>query len=92
MSDANFLKETMEFFIFTTPTGLHSNDFETKFMLNMLLEIKENLINIGTFLKQVIPNNGTIITYAAYVILMFYQQKREPDPIHHRMHVPKEQQ
>jgi hypothetical protein len=51
MCDANFLKETMEFFIFTTPISLHSNNFGIKFAFNKLLKIKKDLINIGTHFK-----------------------------------------
>lgn len=46
----NIFKETIEFFVFTTLIGLHSNYFLAKLLFNKLLKIKKGLINIGLFL------------------------------------------
>jgi hypothetical protein len=49
MGNAIFLEERMEFLIFTTPIGLHGDDYSAKFALNQLLKIEKHLVNIGTF-------------------------------------------
>jgi hypothetical protein len=56
MSDAYFLEEAMEFFIFTTPISLHCNDFPIEFALNELLKVKEHLINFRMIFKQINPS------------------------------------
>jgi hypothetical protein len=48
MCNASLLKETMEFFIFTSPVSLHGDDFLIKLAFNKSLEINEDLINIRT--------------------------------------------
>jgi hypothetical protein len=52
--NASFLKETMEFFILTTPINLHSDELSIKFAFNKLLEIEKNLIHLRTFLSKYI--------------------------------------
>jgi hypothetical protein len=68
LSNAYLLKEPVELFIFTTPIGLHSNDFSIKLALNKLLKIKKDLINIRTLLEQINPSKFTEIIYKAYII------------------------
>ena len=66
--NADFLEKTVEFFIFTTPVSLHSNDFVIKLSFNKLLEVKKHLINIRTFFKQINPRELAEIINEAYII------------------------
>ena len=68
MRDANLLEKIVEFFIFTTPINLHGNDLSIKLALNKLLKIKENLIHLRTFFKQIDPSKFTVIINEAYII------------------------
>jgi hypothetical protein len=68
MSDANFLKEAIEFFILTSPISLHCNNFSIKFSLNKLLEIKKYLINIRMLLEQIYPSKFAKIIDEAYIV------------------------
>jgi hypothetical protein len=68
MGNSNFAKETIEFFIFSTPIYLHSDNFPTKLSFNKLLEIKENLINLRTLFQQIEPSEFTEIVNKAYII------------------------
>jgi hypothetical protein len=75
MGNANLLKESIQFLIFTTPICLHSNYFPIKLALNKLLVIEESLINIRTLLKQIDPCKFTEIIDEAYIICMFFHRK-----------------
>ena len=68
MGDTNFLKETIKFFILTTPISLHSDNFPIKLTLNKGLKVEKNLINIRTVLKQINPCKFTEIINEAYII------------------------
>jgi hypothetical protein len=55
MSDAYMLKETVEFFIFTSLVSLHGNNFLIKLALNIFLEVKKNLKNLRTLFEDIDP-------------------------------------
>jgi hypothetical protein len=78
MGDTTFLKESMEFLIFTPPLpiSLHSNYFPSKLALNILLKIKEHLINIITLFKQINPCELAKIINKAYIVCMFPNRER----------------
>jgi hypothetical protein len=76
MCDADFLKETMELFILTTPISLHSDDFSTKFLLNKLLKIKKDLINLRALFKEIYPGKLSIVINKSYKICMFANRNR----------------
>jgi hypothetical protein len=71
MGNANFLEKRMEFLIFTTPIGLHSDDFPAKFALNQLLKIKKHLVNIRTLFDQINPCELAKIIDKAYIVRVF---------------------
>jgi hypothetical protein len=56
MNDTNFLKETIEFFIFTTPISLHINNFFIEFVLN-----------IGLIIENINPYKFTKIINESYI-------------------------
>jgi hypothetical protein len=80
MCNANFLKETVEFFIFTTPISLHGDNLTIKLALNILLKIKKHLINIRMLLKQVDPSKFTEVINEAYIICMLANRERSRTP------------
>jgi hypothetical protein len=69
MCNTNFLKETIEFFIFTTPIiSLNSHNFHVKVEVNVFLKVEKNLINFRTILEQIYPSEFTKIINESYII------------------------
>jgi hypothetical protein len=66
----------MEFFIFTTPIGLHSDYFPTRFTFNELQKIKENLINLRALFKKIYPSEDAIFINKASIIGVFANRNR----------------
>jgi hypothetical protein len=53
---ANYLEETVEFFIFFLPISLHNDNLSIKFSFNKFLKIKKDLINFRSFLSNIYIN------------------------------------
>jgi hypothetical protein len=71
MGNSKFVKETVDFFIFSTPISLHGDNFPIKFSFNKLLKIQEYLINLRLLFQQIDPNKFIKVINKPYIIAMF---------------------
>jgi hypothetical protein len=92
MGYAYMLEETMEFFIFTSPVGLHGDNFLIKPAFYIFLEIKKNLEHFGMFLEQINPGKLAKIINESFIICMFARRHRSRIPhMRKNLLIPREQ-
>ena len=70
MRDALFLKESIEFNIFSTPVRLNSENFPIKFAFNKSLKIEKRSIHIRFTFEKIYPCKLTIVINKAYIIII----------------------
>jgi hypothetical protein len=68
VSYPDFFKEGVKFLIFTTPIGLHGEDFPVKESLSEGLEFSKLHENFRFMLKQIDPCKFTVIINKANII------------------------
>ena len=73
--DANLLEKRVKLLIFTTPVGLHSDNFCVERTLNKLLKIKKDLKNIRSIFKKIDPCVFTKIINKTDIILIMTNRR-----------------
>ena len=70
MSDANFPKERIEFFIFASPICLNCKNFPIKLSLNKFLEILKNREDIRFELEEINPGKLAIVINKTNIVFI----------------------
>ena len=68
MGNAYFLKEGVEFFIFSAPISLHCNYFPIEFAFNKILKVLKNLKHFKFLFEKIDPYKFAIVINEAYIV------------------------